>query len=484
MKRRSLLWSPALLGATVLPGWANGAVAGSGSAAEALHACNRLGFGPRPGDLNRGPGWAEALEQQLAGPEVPAALQARLAAIEARQAPLGERIEAYRVAQQRDPGENNAERRALVVQAQRDAVEARLVRALESPRQLEERLVAFWFNHFNVFQDKGLCRMMVADYEARAIRPHVWGRFRDLLGAVAQHPAMLFYLDNYLSTRAGFQGPGGGGRRGGLNENYARELMELHTLGVDAGYSQRDVTELARVLTGWTFVPRQGRFVFDARRHDAEPKTWLGERVPGRGQAQGEWVLDQLARHPRTAQRLAFKLAQFFVADDPPADLVQATAQAYLRSEGDLRVTVTTLLQHPAASDPAQFGGQFKTPQHWLLSMLRATGATAASIGEGPNAWQPFLQALRQLGQPLFGCITPDGYKATRAAWLDPEALARRAELAARYCQRAQLGADAASALLDTLGPALGPATRAAVVKAPAPLQAALVLGSPDFQNA
>lgn len=467
-----------MLGTAWLPQFARGAAP---DAAEALHALNRLGFGPRPGDLNRGLSWAALLEQQLAGPELPAELQARLAVIEARQAPLGERLEAYRLAQQRDPGENNAERRALVVQAQRDAVEARLVRALESPRQLEERLVAFWFNHFNVFQDKGLCRMMVADYEARAIRPHVWGRFRDLLGAVAKHPAMLFYLDNYLSTRAGFQGPGGAR---GLNENYARELMELHTLGVDGGYSQRDVTELARVLTGWTFLPRQGRFVFDARRHDAEPKTWRGQVVPGRGQAQGEWVLDQLARDPRTAQRLAFKLAQFFVADDPPANLVQATAQAYLRSDGDLRATVTALLQHPAARDPAQFGGQFKTPQHWLLSMLRATGATAAAVEAGPNGWQPFLQALRQLGQPLFGCITPDGTKPTRAAWLDPEALARRAELAARYCQRAQLGAEAASALLDTLGPAIGPATRTAVVKAVPALQAALILGAPDFQNA
>ncbi|MBB5205195.1 uncharacterized protein (DUF1800 family) [Inhella inkyongensis] len=468
MQRRSLLAALPLLSALPLRAMRL-------DERPALHALNRLAFGPRPGDLLRVRGWEPMLEEQLALPAIPVELQVRLDAHVAQQPSLRERLQAYRAAQQRDPGENNAERREIVQRALLDATQARLLRALESPRQLEERLVDFWFNHFNVFIGKGLCRVMVADYEAQAIRPHVWGRFRDLLGAVARHPAMLFYLDNFLSARPGFSGRNG---VQGLNENYARELMELHTLGVDGGYAQRDVTELARVLTGWTFDLRRGdaRFRFDVRRHDEGPKTWLGQTVPGHGEAQGEWVLDQLARHPKTAERIAFKLAQHFVADAPDADLVQATAQAFLKSDGDLRATVTALLRHPVACASELVGAQFKTPQRFVISMLRACSIT-------PSDWSPTLAALRQLGQPLFGCVTPDGWKPTREAWLDPEALARRAELAARVAQRAGLGAEAGERLLDTLGPAISPATRAALRQEPARLQAALILGSPDFQN-
>jgi uncharacterized protein (DUF1800 family) len=348
-----------------------------------------------------------------------------------------------------------------------------LLRALESPNQLEERLVEFWFNHFNVFANKGLCRVLIAPYEAEAIRPLVLGRFRDLLGATARHPAMLFYLDNWLSS-----GEGASGRRSGLNENYARELMELHTLGVGAGYTQRDVTELARVLTGWTLDARgSGGFRFDRRRHDEGSKTWLGQTVPGRGQAQGEWVLDQLARHPRTAERIAFKLAQSFVADQPDPALVAATAKAFLASDGDLRVTTRTLLRHPASHAPEVHGGQFKTPYRFVLSLLRAVGHTP----DGEEGWRPVLQALRGLGQPLFGCVTPDGWKTTRETWLDPEALARRSEIASRLAERLR---PAPQDLLATLGQGVGERTRTAVSGEPPRLQAALLLASPDFQNA
>ncbi|WP_374437726.1 DUF1800 domain-containing protein [Inhella sp.] len=460
--RRTLFCLPALglsLGAQASP------------AAETLHACNRLGYGPRPGDLARGGSWPELLEQQLQPQPLPAALQQRLDARPAVN--LAERAQAFRQLQRQQRAEDEAPRRELIRQALHEAAEARLLRALESPNQLEERLVDFWFNHFNVFFDKGLCRMLVADYEARAIRPHVFGRFRDLLGAVATHPAMLFYLDNAQSTRAGFQGAGGSR---GLNENYARELMELHTLGVGAGYGQQDVTELARVLTGWTFRPRDLQFMFDPRRHDEDPKTWLGQSVPGRGRAQGEWVLDQLARHPATAQRIAFKLGQHFLADEPPAAAVAAARAAFLASDGDLRATVAALLRHPEARQPALQGAQFKTPQRFVISLLRACAIT-------PADWTPTLQALRALGQPLFGCVTPDGYKTVRSAWLDPEALARRAELAARVAQRARLGAEAAEQLLETLGPAIGSAARSAIAQEPPQLRTALILGSPDFQN-
>lgn len=471
LNRRTLLAAPALIA------WRTSRAQ---SPELQLHGLNRLGWGPRPGDLERAPGWAEQVEIQLQ-PEaltLSPALQTRLDALSARQRPLGELAEAFRETAKQARGEDDkSPHRQLVRQTAMDAHEARLLRALESPRQLEERLVDFWFNHFNVFQNKGLCRVLVGDYEAQAIRPHVFGRFRDLLGAVARHPAMLFYLDNWLSAKDGVKVPGGAGS-GGLNENYARELMELHTLGVDGGYSQRDVTELARVLTGWTLAPRRGRgFVFDARRHDEGAKTWMGQRVPGRGQDEGEWVLDQLARHPRTAQRIALKLAQTFVADQPDPGLVQAVAARFLKSDGDLRASVRELLLHPAARAPEQIGAQFKTPQRFVLSMLRATAIT-------PEDWQPTIQALRALGQPLYGCITPDGYKPTREAWLDPEALAKRADLAGRLAQRAQLGAEAGDRLLATLGPAIGAATRKALQAEPPRLRAALLLGSPDFQNA
>ena len=462
LPRRTLFWLPALGLSPRIQ---------AAPATETLHAWNRLGFGPRPGDLARGGGWLELLEQQLQPQPLPTALQQRLDARPAVN--LAERVETFRRLQRQQRAADETPRRELVRQALHEAAEARLLRALQSPNQLEERLVDFWINHFNVFFDKGLCRMLVAEYEARAIRPHVFGRFRDLLGAVAQHPAMLFYLDNAQSTRAGFQGAGGSR---GLNENYARELMELHTLGVGAGYQQADVTELARVLTGWTFRPRDLQFVFDPRRHDAEPKTWLGQAVPGRGRAQGEWVLDQLARHPATAQRIAFKLGQYFLADAPPAAAVQAARIAFLASDGDLRASVAALLRHPEARDSALQGAQFKSPQRFVISLLRACALT-------PSDWAPTLQALRGLGQPLFGCVTPDGYKVERSAWLDPEALARRAELAARVAQRVRLGAEAAEQLLDTLGPAIGRAARSAIAQEPPPLRAALILGAPDFQN-
>jgi uncharacterized protein (DUF1800 family) len=236
------------------------------------------------------------------------------------------------------------------------------------------------------------------------------------------------------------------------------------------------VTELARVLTGWTFRPRDVQFDFDPRRHDEDPKTWLGQSVHGHGRAQGEWVLDQLARHPATARRIAFKLGQHFLADEPPPAAVAAAEQAFLAGDGDLRATVAALLRHPDARAPKLQGAQFKSPQRFVISMLRACALT-------PGDWAPTLQALRALGQPLFGCATPDGYKTVRSAWLDPEALARRTELAARVAQRARLGAEAAEQLLDTLGPAIGATTRAALADEAPALRAALILGSPDFQN-
>jgi uncharacterized protein (DUF1800 family) len=344
-------------------------------------------------------------------------------------------------------------------------------------------MVAFWFNHFNVFAGKGPVGLWVGAYEEQAIRPHALGRFRDLLGAVARHPAMLVYLDNWRNVA-----PSGAKRRGkpqGLNENYARELLELHTLGVDGGYTQTDVTSLARVLTGWGLAqPGRGdyAFRFAPGRHDSGEKTLLGKPLTARGEAEVEQALDWLAAHPATARHLSAKLARAFVADEPPPALVDRMAARYTATGGDLRAVLETCFESPEFWDPRYAGAKFKTPYRFVVSALRATGADLAEP-------QPALQALRQLGMPLYGCPTPDGYKDTQAAWLSPEGMARRIGLAtALGMGRGPLadpdgGPPDASALEAVLGWAPSESTRLALQSARPPLRPALVLGSPEFMR-
>jgi len=374
-------------------------------------------------------------------------------------------------------------------------------------------------------------RVLVESYEREAIRPHVLGRFRTMLGATAKHPAMLFYLDNWLSAAPGYQPHrGGAAKASGLNENYAREVMELHTLGVDGGYTQQDVTELARILTGWTLVqqePRRRRvvdgmddtahghgdsiFAFDPARHDDGTKTWLGRSVPPNGQLEGEFALDVLARHPATAKHIAFKLARRFVADEPAQALVDRLARRFIDTDGDLRAMMQTLADSPEFRDPRPL--KFKTPYQYVMSSVRATGITTTNI-------KPLMAVLTQLGQPLYGCQTPDGWHDTEADWLNPNAITQRVNFATalasgklplqrtddpnapaepngmkameRQADRAMARDEAAEGstppvdagtLLATLGPAISDKTRAAVVGAPPALRAALVLGSPDFMR-
>ncbi len=303
--------------------------------------------------------------------------------------------------------------------------------AIESPRQLEEVMVDFWFNHFNVVAGKGLDHVLIADYERKAIRPLVLGRFRDMLGATAKHPAMLFYLDNWLSVSPTAQGQAGipGTRKvtAGLNENYARELMELHTLGVDGGYTQADVTTLARMLTGWSFDPRQSKsgdtFRFFAGLHDDGDKVWLGKAVPTKGLAEGEWALDVLASHPATARHISYELAQYFVADDPPPALVDRLAQRFLATGGDIRSVLEVLFKSPEFRDLANVGAKFKTPYQYVISVVRAGGVEVNNV-------RPLLAAMNRMGMPLYGCQSPDGYKNTREIWLNPDALAQRVSFA------------------------------------------------------
>jgi uncharacterized protein (DUF1800 family) len=320
--------------------------------------------------------------------------------------------------------------------------------ALENP--LLSRMTEFWFNHLNVFAGRLTVRPFAGNYVVHAIRPNVLGRFEDLLLASARHPAMLFYLDQNQNVADGTPGPQG--RLRGINENYARELMELHTLGIEGGYTQRDVRELARVLTGWTVDPNgPSGFRFVARLHDNGEKTVLGRRFGGpaaaQGEAEGLEAIAMLASRPATARRISLRLAQFFVADEPPRALVERLAAEFLAGDGDLRRVMRLLVASPEFWDPAH--ELFKTPYDFACSALglSARAATGAPEGAAPvaataGAQRPApvalaLGFLASAGQPVNGWQTPDGYRTDAATWLSPESLTRRADLAAALARGA-----------------------------------------------
>jgi uncharacterized protein (DUF1800 family) len=289
---------------------------------------------------------------------------------------------------------------------------ATLYRAVYSPRQLYERMVEFWNDHFNVNGLDGVLRSLKPWEDRHVMRPHALGRFRDLLGADARSPAMQVYLDGVSNTK---DGP---------NENYARELLELHTLGVDGGYTEEDVAEAARVLTGWSFDRNDGGFLFRPGRHDYGAKTVLGTRFPaGRGTEEGEDLLDLVAGHESTAAFLATKLARRFVADDPPASLVENVANTFRRTDGDIRATVRTLLLSPefrAARD-----AKTRRPFEYVAALLRAVGPTVTEQG-----WRSLGESLRQLGQLPFTWPAPNGFPDVAPFWVSSTALLNRFNLA------------------------------------------------------
>jgi uncharacterized protein (DUF1800 family) len=311
----------------------------------------------------------------------------------------------------------------------REAFERRTLRALYSPHQLQEMLTWFWFNHFNVFQNKKQVRFLLPDYEERAIRPHVLGKFRDLLRAVLMHPAMMVYLDNAQNVR------------GAINENYARELMELHTLGVDGGYTQGDVQALARILTGAgiDLTPRPdgrrgdflkaGLFAFHPARHDSGAKTFLGAAFPGEtGFGEIERALDLLCRHPSTARFVSRKLAVYFLADDPPAEVVARMAEAFRGSDGDIAQTLAALFASPRFADPAFAGKKFKDPVQYVYSALRLLYPDDVPVNT-----RPLAGALAQLGEPLYGHATPEGYGMRERDWASSDQLAKRFQIARAF---------------------------------------------------
>jgi len=495
-----------------------------------IHVLNRLGFGPRPGDIEqvRSIGVDRYIEEQLSPRNIslPQSLVTRLDSLETLRLSAPQLFIEYGPPSYGKPADQQAaqrrRQRARVIVDQ--AFEGRLLRAVESPRQLEEVMVNFWFNHFNVFSQKGLDHLWIGSYEEEAIRPFVLGRFRDLLGATAKHPAMLFYLDNWLNTAP--NSPGVRGQFRGLNENYARELMELHTLGVDGGYTQTDVITLARILTGWgyrrTGQPLQQNaalgklatvdtdkltfsngFFFDANRHDLSTKVFLGRTIKASGVGEGEEALDILAQHPSTARHISFELAQYFVADDPPKSLVDRLARRFADTRGDIRAVLDTLFHSPEFWDDQYVSKKFKTPYEYVISAVRASGLPLSNT-------RPLRGTLGLLGMPFYGCLTPDGYKNTQAAWLNPNAMTQRLNFATALASgRLPLNQEPANSmeqmdgskkpepatpsnhirpleakdLINTLGAGMSGNTRSSIDGSPAQIRAALVLGSPDFMR-
>ena len=362
-----------------------------------------------------------------------------------------------------------------------------IMRAVYSPKQLEEVMTDFWFNHFNISADKGLDRIWVGAYENKAIRPYALGKFRDLLGATCHNAAMLFYLDNWENSVANDNNKGK--RFGGLNENYARELMELHTLGVDGGYTQQDVIQLAKVLTGLG-LPPQGRralaagvdqangYYFDEKRHDFSDKVLLGQPIRGSGAYEVDQALDILSHNSATARHISYELAQYFVADKPPASLVRKLTNRYMQSGGDIKAMLGDLFTSNEFWDPQYRKAKYKNPFRYTISVLRATNAQ-------PSDYQPIIGFLRQQGMPMYGCLTPDGYKNTKEAWLDPDTLLKRIGFATgvasgRMEKICPEPADYAQ-VSTIFGGTLSSKTQQVIDKAPNKLKLALLLGSPDF---
>ena len=378
-----------------------------------------------------------------------------------------------------------------------DLLDAKLLRAVESNRQLAEVLDDFWFNHFNVFYDKGADRFSIPEYEREAIRPNVMGKFRDLLETTAKSPAMLFYLDNFQSVRPDIDTNNKNRKvKRGLNENYGRELMELHTLGVNGGYTQKDVTEVARCFTGWTLLePRRGGgFFYNDSLHDKGEKVILGHAIPaGGGMDDGEKVLDILATHPSTAHFISKELAQRFVADNPPESLVEKMAATFLKTDGDIREVMKTMLASREFWSQGAYQAKIKTPFEMVVSSVRALNANVTDAFALANQ-------VGNLGEPLYRKLEPTGYSNLNSEWVNSAALLARMNFALQLAQNhvpgvkvdvSTLSSDPAPVAKSLLCRPASPQTQAGIQKAldeqkqkktPA-LVAGLVIGSPDFQR-
>jgi uncharacterized protein (DUF1800 family) len=459
---------------------------------KVIHFLNRTSFGPTREEVekvNRS-GITAYLQEQLRPEKISDSLaEEKIAGLKTMRLSSRELIELYPLPKQQagQPemmGQQMQGPRAVILELQ----QARLLRSVFSRRQLYEIMVDFWSNHFNVFSAKGADRWLTTSYDRDTIRPHALGRFKELLLATAQSPAMLFYLDNWLSAnpnaiaRLAPNNP-----RRGLNENYARELMELHTLGVDGGYTQKDVGEVARCFTGWTIrQPRgEGMFHFEPRIHDNSEKIVLGTRVPaGGGMEDGLRVIDLLSHHPSTARFVSLKLARRFVSDDPPPSLVSKAAEAFSRSEGDIPTVLRTLIDSPEFFALESYQAKVKKPLEFVASALRATGAEVQLSHQ-------LLRYLGRMGEPLFLAQPPTGYPDVAASWASPDMLLTRMNFATDLIgnripgSRVKIDAlgtkDSFARLIAPDG--LSAATRSALAETEGSQTIALLMAAPEFQR-
>ena len=504
---------------------------------KCLQVLNRFTFGPKPGDLElvRKMGLDAFLREQL-NPDMidDSACEKDLDPYSTVKESINSLLMEYP-----QPGVNimrpdlrnkalspaqNEEAYGRIFSMVNDLAAAKLTRALVSRRQLYEVMVDFWFNHFNVAFDKNEVEWCTGTYEREVIRPNALGNFKDLLMAVAKSPAMMVYLDNNDNfadpnfkplADPGMTGKGGGammmqsmpGQGLRLNENYARELLELHTLGVDGGYTQKDVVETARVFTGWSVgglqpdsAPQPVAFKFKPWHHDGNPKFILGHSFgPNDGVKEGEAVLAMLSRRPETAKRIAFKLCQRFVADNPPAALVERVAAKFLESDCDIKETLRVILDSPEFFDPQYYRAKVKTPFEYVASAMRAVDAH-------PGDWNPSIHVLESMGQPLYRCEAPTGYPQTANAWISSASLLGRTNFAAKLFdatekegpvvnlepfEKGAAGGGGKAVLQNVsrilLNGEMSPKTEQALLADQPSLDtrklAALVLASPDFQR-
>ncbi|MBU6454907.1 MAG: DUF1800 family protein [Cyanobacteria bacterium REEB67] len=473
---------------------------------QIVHVLNRLSFGPRPGDIERVQAmgiWRyvgeqlnpELIADPLANLRTPALDASRRNPIDVLADYNKERSDA----KNKGPNFTNMVIRGPRIKSQsqeffrslnKQYVTAKLQRAIDSPRQLQEVMTEFWYQHFNVCINKDVDRVWVGPYEDQAIRPYALGRFRDLLGATCHHPAMLYYLDNWQNTAPNSKGAKGNQK--GLNENYARELMELHTLGVDGGYTQKDVIELARILTGLGYAPNPAALTdgklqpvgqygatFAATRHDFGDKVLLGRRFSGTGESEVEQALDMLARQPATAHQVCYKMAQYFVADQPSPALVERMAAVFRNSDGDIKKVVTAMIQSPEFWTAGSQNSKYKTPFRYVVSSVRA-------VGLEPQDYSPLIDMLNQQGQPTYAYLTPDGYKNTKEAWLNADSLLKRINFATALGMGTLKGNSYNPPEYRRLGATIAgsyfsPQTVTTIAAQPEELRSALLLGSPEF---
>ncbi|WP_044562221.1 DUF1800 family protein [Azospirillum sp. B4] len=451
---------------------------------QAAIATNRFGLGARPGDITQAQsdprGW---LEVQLTAPAAPPPELREMEDSATRLAAT------YATRKEKDEDARKPMREALRAAYRADAGR-RIRAAIATDVPLRERLVHFWSNHFTVSTSRPIVAAAVVPYENEAIRPHVTGRFADMLLAVTRHPVMLAYLDNAIS--AGPDSLAGIRRQRGLNENLGRELLELHTLGVDGGYSQTDVRELARILTGWSIAAERdrdtGTFLFRPNLHEPGDKVLLGQRYDEDGMGEGLLALQRLARHPATARHIATKLARHFIADDPPPAVVAALEKSYRDSDGHLGEVTRTLLRQDAAWAPE--ARKVKTPTELVISTARAlsgdihpTAPAEEDAQTKPHA-DPALRAVTLLGQTPFAAPSPAGWPDQAADWVGPEAMVQRVDWALTVGETLGDRIDPRQVTEQALGPLASAATRQAVARAPSAADGlALLISAPEFQR-